>query len=232
MSRFARQMDALLRYATPVAAGGRWVRRGEKPPVAVTFDDGFASVLHNALPILAERGIPATMFVTTGYLGQQPGWAVADQGDRLVTPDELRRLPADLVEIGSHTVSHAYLARLTPEEVATELTQSKHRLESILGREVGLVSCPYGSVSPEVLGAARAAGYRRVFASATVGPQDLQDGFLSPRFGVTPDDWAIEFWLKLRGRYAWLATSKGLRWRQGDNRATARVRHGAEEAAV
>lgn len=47
----------------------------ERPPVAITFDDGYVDNLRVALPILTEAGVPATVFVTTGSLGSdQPFW--------------------------------------------------------------------------------------------------------------------------------------------------------------
>ena len=39
--------------------------------MAITFDDGYRSVLELALPILEELGVPATLFVPTDYIGSE-----------------------------------------------------------------------------------------------------------------------------------------------------------------
>ncbi len=44
-------------------------------PVIVTFDDGYDDNYHNAFPVLRALGMPATFFVSTGYIGQaKPFW--------------------------------------------------------------------------------------------------------------------------------------------------------------
>src|SRR5262244_3804026 len=45
---------------------------GKKDPrrlAAVTFDDGYADVYHQALPLLRRKGIPAAVFVVTDLIG-------------------------------------------------------------------------------------------------------------------------------------------------------------------
>ena len=39
--------------------------------VAITFDDGYASIHSEALPVLTEFKVPATVFVLTGWINRQ-----------------------------------------------------------------------------------------------------------------------------------------------------------------
>jgi peptidoglycan/xylan/chitin deacetylase (PgdA/CDA1 family) len=89
--RFREQMRALRELFDPVELreledSGSYLRgpRRERR-VAVTFDDGYADTLTDALPALRESGIPATVFVATGWLGR------ADE----FWWDELRHLMVD-----------------------------------------------------------------------------------------------------------------------------------------
>src|SRR5204862_10841 len=73
--------------------------------VAITFDDGFASVARTAWPLLAERGLTATVFCVAGYLGGANDWPTQATGaPRLPLADaaSLTALAAEGVELGAH----------------------------------------------------------------------------------------------------------------------------------
>ncbi len=71
---FADHLDVLQRRyeilsledAARVLAGRR--RTPRRDAAVITFDDGYADVRDNALPLLSRRGLPSTMFVSTGVL--------------------------------------------------------------------------------------------------------------------------------------------------------------------
>ena len=72
---FAEHLSVLRNYGTAiqVKALGQWLdgRSRDNPAIIVSFDDGYADNLYNAKPLLARYEIPATVFVTSGYVGSQ-----------------------------------------------------------------------------------------------------------------------------------------------------------------
>jgi peptidoglycan/xylan/chitin deacetylase (PgdA/CDA1 family) len=216
--RFARQMDWLLSRAQPVAAGIQEPLPPGRRYTAVTFDDGFTSVVRNALPELVARQIPATLFVPTGSIGSHPLW-IKNQGapaknETVVTAEELRILKTmDLLTIGSHSVNHPNLVELEPARTRVELADSKSELEKILGAEVDLFSFPHGAHNDRIIREAKSAGYRRVF---TVSPQcafSQAREFVTGRVLADPSDWRLEFGLKVLGAYRWLTVASNLKAR-------------------
>ena len=249
----------------------------------VTFDDGYANNLHNAKPLLERYGIAATVFIATGYLGQerefwwdeleslllQPGtlpqlfrltlngnthqWELGDEahyddelhrsyrfwkawqdppssrhalyaslwqllnplpeGERQSVLNELRAwagtvsearsshrplsfeeanllTKGELIEAGSHTVTHSALSGLPPDCQRDEIRRSKAVLEELLGRSVTSFAFPYGRAcdyTPETVNLVREAGFTCACV-AFEGVIDLNtDRFQLPRVPVL--DW-------------------------------------------
>ena len=206
--RFARQMDHLLRGAAPFQIGKPKVARAGIRTVAVTFDDGFRSVVENAVPELSDRGIPFTVFVPSGSLGVRPTWVLDPKhpswGEQVVSASELRALTQmPLATIGSHSISHPNFLRLDPTRSREELATSKATLEALTGKAVDLFSFPHGAHDAALIDLAREVGYRHVY---TITPTLIEEGgepFCVGRVSVDPDDWPVEFALKLAGAYRW-----------------------------
>lgn len=137
--------------------------------VAVTFDDGYRSVLTHAKPILDRLGWPATLFVPTDYVGSDEpmSWPGIDQWvggpfEQELMPlswSELRALQEAGWEIGSHTCSHPHLTRLGDTQLRSELANAKGVCERELGGPCASLAYPYGDVDDRVVAAARAVGY-------------------------------------------------------------------------
>jgi peptidoglycan/xylan/chitin deacetylase (PgdA/CDA1 family) len=72
--RFEQHLAAICRVAdlVPLRALTSGLRRGRRgrPVVALTFDDGYADNLHVALPLLERYSAPATVFITSAWIGR------------------------------------------------------------------------------------------------------------------------------------------------------------------
>lgn len=165
--RFRRHLESAL------AAGYRFVHadeiadgRAPAKSLAVTFDDGIRSAATTAAPVLAELGIPWTLFVVSSWAdGAARDWA----GDMLMDWADVERLAAGGVRIGSHSVTHPNFGHLDAGETAYELEESRRVIESRLGVNVSDFAIPMGQSrdwTDVAASAARDAGYARVYAQA------------------------------------------------------------------
>jgi len=210
-AKFASQMDQLLQAGQAVFADASGDPSTGRRRIAVTFDDGYANILRNAVPALRERNIPCVVFMTTKYMGEKPGWILDEdnpnRNEPLISAEQLQSLQGGLVKIGSHTHRHALLGACDRDTLIDELSLSKKALESLLSREVDLLSLPYGSMNLDTLRCSGAAGYRMLFVNVPY-PDSVKEGMrVVGRTHVAMEDWAIEYRLKLRGAYDWISVT-------------------------
>jgi len=168
-SRFREQMDFLVRsgYSTLSCSeleqhlDGRTLLPPR--PLLITFDDGSESVFSRALPILRDRGLKATVFVTT----DTDSWVFHEhpRSQRRLAEQEMRQLETGGVAVESHGVSHRALNSMPEDNARDEMLGSKRFLDAVLGRSVSYFAIPLNYYSPRILEVARQAGYRLVFTS-------------------------------------------------------------------
>jgi peptidoglycan/xylan/chitin deacetylase (PgdA/CDA1 family) len=167
----------------------------------ITFDDGYRDNIRYALPVLKERHIPATVFVTVQKIGDAEPYYWDFKNSTNFSKDdlpldwpELKHLQKSGWTIGSHTLNHYELKRLSDEEAERELRLSKQRLEKELSYPVNAVCYPRGSADERVLGLARAAGYRLGFVTNS----RVDDWLALPRVGIYAHDTFWRFLIKTK----------------------------------
>jgi peptidoglycan/xylan/chitin deacetylase (PgdA/CDA1 family) len=245
VAAFKEQLEFVCRWFHPVSvrAVRDWCVQGTplpKRPLLVTFDDGYRNNLTCAAPLLKKFGVPAVIFISTGYIDTErlfwhdelvrrlsvwplpeipmPGSSAArpwpsnvkegsalardivntckriGNDDRLrylncireqtthwkldsaesevvgpMTWKEVRKLVKQGFAIGSHTIEHPTLSRLTPAVLEQELRGSKARIEREASQPCFSIAYPNGTltdISPDVLAQTEAAGYDMGFTMA------------------------------------------------------------------
>jgi len=187
------QAATLDSVADPAPGGGRLF--------AVTFDDGYASVCEQGLPVLSEYGIKALVYLVAGQIGGSNFWdqAAGDISQPLMCASQVRAWLSEGHSIGSHTLSHAALTQIPEGEARRELVESKERLEQRFSVPVNHFCFPYGDHNAVVCDLVREAGY----ASAVTVEQRP----------ISPNDsrLALPRWMVYTHPVPWLANLRA-RW--------------------
>jgi peptidoglycan/xylan/chitin deacetylase (PgdA/CDA1 family) len=189
----------------------------------VTFDDGYANNLTQALPILAELKVPATIFLATAYLGKSEPFPFDDWGAKgsdavpsdawwPLTLDQCRELQASgLIELAAHTHTHQdFRGRL--DDFRNDLRQCREFLRDELGIFESTFAFPYGSKKLGFSGVELARVVRELgFECGLTSDGELaridEDRFDWGRFQVDQGDSAGVLAGKLSGWFGWLRDS-------------------------
>jgi peptidoglycan/xylan/chitin deacetylase (PgdA/CDA1 family) len=124
--------------------------------VALTFDDGFVNFGDVAAPLLAEHGLPSTLFVVADAVGRTNRWpGGSDRGVPelpLLNWNSLGRLEGQGVEIGAHTRTHVNLARVSSGQLRDEIIGCDEKIQSEIGQAPSVFAYPYGGLSDAAVG--------------------------------------------------------------------------------
>lgn len=153
--------------------------------VAITFDDGYLDNLENAYPVLEKYQAKATIYVVVDRHDRD--WSTYKKAHH--NSGELMREPklddaqvkqladSGLIEIGSHTLTHANLNELDDADCLRELVDAKQQLEQLIAQPVTSFAYPFGIYSDRDVKLARQAGYSNAVTTVE-GIDGLQPDFM------------------------------------------------------
>ena len=129
------------------------LQQGKEPAdnaVAITFDDGYDNIYHQAHPILQDFGFPYTVFLSPALIDRKEGPVMSWQ--------QIKQLQKDGVIIANHSSYHDHLAAPNKGErkaqwlkrVKTDILLAQTQLEQQLGIKHKWLAYPYGEFSVEL----------------------------------------------------------------------------------
>jgi peptidoglycan/xylan/chitin deacetylase (PgdA/CDA1 family) len=138
-----------------------------RPAVAITFDDGTADFLEEAVPVLVAHRLPATLYVATAFVDEQRSFP--DDGRPATWAALADAVATGLVTIGSHTHTHLLLDRADGATAAGELDRSI----GLIGDRLGVAAEHFAY--PKALAGSTAADaeVRRRFRTAAIAGTHL-----------------------------------------------------------
>jgi peptidoglycan/xylan/chitin deacetylase (PgdA/CDA1 family) len=156
-------------------------------PIVVTIDDGHDDSVE-AIERLAACGVPTTIYIATGMIGEPGRLDVA----------AIRHLAAmPLVEIGAHSVHHIELEALPRHVAEREISESRAVLEQLIQQPVGSFAYPFGAYDPAIREMVIAAGYGSAAAVKGALSRPGDDPFSFARLAMlsTTTGRELSFWM-------------------------------------
>ena len=201
-SSFEAFLDFLLEEQVDAVTLGEMAEpsRSQRYRVGISFDDGHYDTYAVAWPLLRARGMSATTFITTSFLGASAPphpWESSGMAAKGMTTEQLTEVAAHGMEIGSHGRHHPPFPRLSPAALDEECCESKRVLERIIEGPVHEFAYPHGLYDGRVVSAVKAAGYRHAW---TCDPFPVHTGvrpYSLPRISVSESIRTREDFLRL-----------------------------------
>jgi peptidoglycan/xylan/chitin deacetylase (PgdA/CDA1 family) len=130
--------------------------------IAITFDDGFVSNLHAAVPAMREFGARAINYLVADRIGKSSDWETAEGGEARPLMDEaqVREWTQAGNWIGAHTCTHPRLSKIPRDRAREEILSSKKKLEDRFGQPIEHFAYPFGDFDDAVVETVREAGFK------------------------------------------------------------------------
>ncbi|MBU1087231.1 MAG: polysaccharide deacetylase family protein [Candidatus Omnitrophica bacterium] len=175
------------------------LKSGKKPrrkSIVITFDDGYEDNYIYAFPILKELNIPATVFIVTDWVNNE----------NMLNWSQIKEMKnSNLVEIGSHSITHDMLTEMPKAAMIREVSQSKQILEKTLDVPVRFFGYPTGAHSEFIKEMTKIAGYKAACATSVDKRTAHSDLFAIRRIRISHSaDNLFIFGVQVSGYYNFL----------------------------
>jgi peptidoglycan/xylan/chitin deacetylase (PgdA/CDA1 family)/GT2 family glycosyltransferase len=198
--RFRRYLAWMKKLGYTCADPNDWFCEKEhKRIVWLTFDDAYDDLYTEVLPVSLQLGFKALVFVVVDQIGGSNQWSQV-QGGRarsLLTLGQMRELRKHGFFFGAHSMTHKQLPTLSNADLRREVSDSKSRLEDLLGEPVHWFAYPFGEVDRRVRAAVAEAGFKAAFTTQQ-GLNRWEDPLALDRIEINNHDTLLDFTVKLQ----------------------------------
>lgn len=118
--------------------------------IVLTFDDGYRDNYFNVFPVLKKYNFPATIFLTTGFIGK-----MIPNSSNIFLPaldwSQIKEMhKSGLIDFEPHTVSHKKLTKISLEKAKEEILESERTIEEELNKNCKFFAYPCGNYNKDV----------------------------------------------------------------------------------
>lgn len=152
-----------------------------KPVVAITFDDGYMSML-KLRDVPSRIGATPTVFVLSSP--EQVNRAQLMSDEQLMTDDQVAQLQQSGWDIGCHSATHADFSSLSQDEARREIVDAKQTLENKIGGVVSFFAYPKGVYTKTIIPLVQQAQFRAGFSMDDDIVAKESPMYTLPRIGV------------------------------------------------
>lgn len=152
----------------------------------LTFDDGYMDFYTDVFPILKKENVKAVEYVIPDFLNR-PNFMFTFQ------LQEAAKSP--LVEIGAHTMDHAWLKGLDKKTAQYQIEQSRKELQGLLNLPIESFAYPYGAFDQQATQLVKEAGFTNAVSTVPgiVNTQDTRYFLYRLRPGYRTGQSLLEF---------------------------------------
>jgi peptidoglycan/xylan/chitin deacetylase (PgdA/CDA1 family) len=153
---FREQMETIADLGKRGISVSELMNGSNENSVVITFDDGHATDLSIALPVLKEFGFRATFYITTGNIDTTDNW---------LTWNAISELLAEGMDVQVHGHSHVFLDMHPSQLLQEELEKPIRLFKNKLGHKVNHLSLPGGRFNETTIRYAKNLEYRTISTS-------------------------------------------------------------------